>query len=321
MPILTERQLQGINPPASHAQVAAWIAPLRDAMAAHGINSTIERMAGFLASVANETNFLRSAAEIGWYGTPWKRAKAMFGHACPTQEVYETQKKALGEHGFNVWFFDHVYDDRIRGKGWEIGGNVNDGDGWKYRARGPGITGRNNYRVLGERLGIDLENNPDLLLDPAVAAPAFASYWTSIGNNERMDRGDFRGAMLAMNGGLKDSDLVQHDAHHARALSVLRTAAKESPETATEAAKQVATGKTGAAAAIGAGATAITVANTVSTIGEAQGAATATKGFLATIGLPSPWTEIVLGLLTVGAIGFVAWRYGRKLLRGEAVST
>jgi hypothetical protein len=72
---------------------------------------------------------------------------------------------------------------------------------------------------------------------------------------------------------------------------------------------------------IAAGATGITVADAVSKIGEAQATATAAKGFLATIGLPSPYTEIALGALTVAAIGFVLWRYGRKLLRGEAVST
>lgn len=317
--MLTERQLQGINPPATAAQVAAWAAPLRDGMAANGI-TTIERGAGFLASVANETNFLRSAAEIGWFHTGWGRAKAMFGHVCPSREVYEAQKKALGEHGFNVWFFNHVYDDRIRGKGWEIGGNVNDGDGWKYRARGPGITGRNNYRTLGQKLGIDLENNPDLLLDPAVAAPAFAAYWSSIGNNERLDRGDFRGAMLAMNAGLKPEDLVQHDAHHARALKVLRAVPKESPETPVEAARQVATGKTGAAGAVAVAASGITIADAVSKIGEVRTLADAGKGFLGTF-LPSPYTEIGLGVIVLLCVAFVLWRYGRKLLRGEAVST
>ena len=235
--------------------------------------------------------------------------------------VYEARKRELGEHRFNEWFFNHVYDDRIRGPGWEIGGNVHDGDGWKFRARGPGITGRGNYRALGRKLGLDLENNPDLLLDPAIAAPAFAAYWSSIGNNQRMDRGDFRGAMLAMNGGLKEEHLRQHDEHHARTLKVLRTEVKETPATPTEAAKQVVTGKTGVAGTVAAAGATLSAADALTKLNEATTLATAGRGFLGIYGLPPHLIEIVLGVVTVAAIGFVLWRYGFKLLRGEAVSS
>lgn len=319
--MLTERQLAAINPGANAAQVAAWIGPLREAMAANGIDATTERMAGFLASVANETAYLKANAEIGWFHTGWERARGMFGHACPPREIYEARKRELGEHQFNVWFFNHVYDDRIRGPGWAIGGNTHDGDGWKYRARGPGITGRNNYRTLGLRIGLDLENNPDLLLAPANAAPAFAAYWAGIGNNGRMDRGDFRGAMLAMNGGLKPKDLVQHDAHHARALKVLRTAIKESPATPTEAAKQVVTGKTGAALATGAIGGGALITDAVTTISQGTTAVTASKGFFAALGISPEVATLAIGIAVVVAVAFVAWRYGGKLLRGEAVSS
>lgn len=318
---LTEPQLGAINPGARPQDVAAWIGPLREAMRVCVIDTSIERMAGFLASVANETAYLRAAAEIGWFHTAWERAQGMFGHACPSREVYEAKKVELGEQAWNEWFFNHVYDDRIRGPRWAIGGNVQDGDGWKYRARGPGITGRGNYRVLGRKLGIDLENNPDLLLDPAIAAPAFARYWRDLGNNERMDAGDFRGAMLAMNAGLKPQELTKHDTHHTRTLKVLRAAPRPAPATATAAAVQVATGKTGVAQAIGAAASAITIADVVSKTGEIQVAVTSGKGLFASLGVPSPYPEITLGVVIILCFGFVAVRYGLKLLRGQAVST
>ena len=50
-------------------------------------------------------------------------------------------------------------------------GNTQPGDGPRYKGRGyVQITGRNNYRDWGRRLGIDLIGNPNAAKDPATAA-------------------------------------------------------------------------------------------------------------------------------------------------------
>jgi putative chitinase len=314
--VLTERQLAAIMPRARPAAIAAWIAPLRDAMAANAID-TPSRMAGFLASVANETGQLSATTEASYFATPHARIQAIFGIAAPSPSQL-TLWKSFGRARFDVEFFNWVYDDANRGP--YTLGNDQPGDGYRYRGLGPGqITGKRNFRAVFRRMGLPEDSDPALLLDPAQGAMAFGHYWHAAGNNERLDRGDVEGAMRVMNSGLKD--FGPHLAHYQRALAILRSEPRPAPASPAEAARQVATGKTGAAAAVAAGATGITIADAASRIGEAQLAATAAKGLLATIGLPSPWTEIALGVLSVAAIVFVACRYGRKLLRGEAAST
>ena len=52
-------------------------------------------------------------------------------------------------------------------------GNTQPGDGFKYRGHGwPQLTGRGRFKVMGERLGIPLEDKPELMLDPKVSAAA-----------------------------------------------------------------------------------------------------------------------------------------------------
>lgn len=50
-------------------------------------------------------------------------------------------------------------------------GNTIPGDGWRYRGRGyVQITGRRNYALAGGKLGLNLIGDPDLALQPLVAA-------------------------------------------------------------------------------------------------------------------------------------------------------
>src|SRR5262249_9734445 len=81
-------------------------------------------------------------------------------------------------------------------------GNIKPGDGWRYRGGGfLQTTGRENYRTLGQQIGIDLEGHPELLEDPLVSLRAACAQWHRLGLNEYADRGDFRGCCNGINFG------------------------------------------------------------------------------------------------------------------------
>jgi putative chitinase len=57
-------------------------------------------------------------------------------------------------------------------------GNVQPGDGYRYRGRGfIQLTGRNNYRDASRELGLPLEQNPDMVERSDIAAKTSIWYW------------------------------------------------------------------------------------------------------------------------------------------------
>ena len=57
-------------------------------------------------------------------------------------------------------------------------GNDEAGDGFTYRGRGYiQITGKDRYERIGNIIGEDLVNNPELMLDPDVAQKALVAYF------------------------------------------------------------------------------------------------------------------------------------------------
>ena len=80
-------------------------------------------------------------------------------------------------------------------------GNIQPGDGIKYHGRGYiQLTGRENYRVMGQRIGVDLENNPDLALRPDIAAKIMAAFFVDRGVADLASQGNFYAARGPVNG-------------------------------------------------------------------------------------------------------------------------
>lgn len=99
--------------------------------------------------------------------------------------------------------------------------NTHPGDGYKYRGRGfIQLTGRDNYRVFGAYLQIDLLNDPDKALDPTVAAKILAVYFKTRGVDVAARNSDWSKVRTLVNGGLTGYtrllDIVQKLNNHVR---------------------------------------------------------------------------------------------------------
>lgn len=82
-------------------------------------------------------------------------------------------------------------------------GNIIVGDGFRYRGRGLiQITGCANYQRLGAALGVNLEDEPDQLAEPVLAARSAAWFWHTHRLNALADAGDFAAITRKINGGL-----------------------------------------------------------------------------------------------------------------------
>ena len=82
-------------------------------------------------------------------------------------------------------------------------GNTQAGDGKRFKGRGPiQLTGRANYRKYGQQLGIDFENNPEIVAIPSVGLLVACKFWSDNDLNVVADRDDVTTITRRINGGL-----------------------------------------------------------------------------------------------------------------------
>jgi putative chitinase len=81
-------------------------------------------------------------------------------------------------------------------------GNLQIGDGFKFRGRGLlQTTGRANYTALSNHLGVDYVADPERLANPVDAARSAGYFWQSNGLSKFADGGDFLTVVKRINGG------------------------------------------------------------------------------------------------------------------------
>ncbi len=182
--LVTEAQLHAVMPRLAAAKVSQYIGYLNAALNEFQINTRL-RICAFLGQVAHESG------ELAWF------------HEFASGMEYDITKNARLAREL---------------------GNVNPGDGPRYKGRGPiQLTGRNNYIACGKALGLDLVDNPDLAVQPSIAFRTAGWFWSTRGLNALADKSDYRTITLRINGGYTGyADRVMY---YERALKVFPAAA------------------------------------------------------------------------------------------------
>lgn len=108
--------------------------------------------------------------------------------------------RPIREWGGNTYFHS-MYEGRL-----DLG-NTHPGDGVKYHGRGfIQITGRANYRHYGVKLGVPLEDQPELALDPELSAKILVEYFWERQVDVAAQEGDWKRVRRLVNGGLNGWD-------------------------------------------------------------------------------------------------------------------
>ena len=160
----------------------------------HGITQNKLRLAHFLAQVMHESSALTVQMENLNYSAPrlpvvWPKRFRPLGPLDPAQFANNPERLA-----------NEVYGGRM--------GNVQPGDGFRYRGRGLlQLTGRDSYREATRIVrsfnpaAPDFEAEPDLCFSAAWAVPIAAAEWEAKGCNALADSDQITMVTQRINGG------------------------------------------------------------------------------------------------------------------------
>lgn len=174
-----------------------WYLPMMQAMGKWGITTSM-RAAAFLAQIAKESGCLTSFKENLNYSAEglantWPSRYALN----PKGKVKVPNDLARHLHRKPELIANYTYANRMGN------GSPESGDGWRYRGFGPKqITGKSNHMRYWESAKYAPVVTPEMLQLPAIGSDSAGWYWSNAGCSEMMDRGDYRGVTMAINGGL-----------------------------------------------------------------------------------------------------------------------
>jgi len=180
-----------------------WLAPLEETFVKYDI-STPQRQASFIGQCAHESGNFKTLQENLNYSA--EGLMKTWPSRFPTKEIADQYARQPAK------IAGKVYNGRL--------GNTSEEEAAKYLGRGLiQLTGKDNYERCGSSIGVDLVNNPDLLLDPQNAALSAGWFWNKHGLNELADAQEHGMITKRINGGTLGLD--DRIAKTTKALSVL----------------------------------------------------------------------------------------------------
>jgi putative chitinase len=199
--LITREQLQAMMPnlKAKPERLALHYEPLLAAMREAEIEGPL-RIAAYLAQIAHESYQLRYMYEV-WGPTPqqMKYERPMIdGKLAPLSTNPDPKKWPL----------------------WQKLGNLQPGDGYRFRGAGPiQVTGRENHGLAGKTLNLPLLTDDKLAFTTAVGHRLGAWYWTWKNLNHYADQRDFLKITHLINGG--ENGLAEREAFYRANLKIL----------------------------------------------------------------------------------------------------
>jgi putative chitinase len=202
--MITAETLKKFAPRIKNPELHA--AALEQARAGSSVN-TPRRLCHFMGQIFVETGGFVNMVEDLNYKTP-ARLDAVFKAVRGLDDARALIK--LGPEAIA----NRVYANRLGN------GNEASGDGWKYRGSGyKQLTGRENYRKIGNRINLDLEANPEMARELVPAARVAFQFWDVNQCSPLADQGDVERITARINGEAK-LGLADRRANTLRALNI-----------------------------------------------------------------------------------------------------
>jgi putative chitinase len=189
MDFFTRDHLAALIP--GNPRVDAWYEALMQVLPKYGVN-TPRRVAHFISQCAHESNNFRSLEEnLNYSADALARVfPRYFGAGKRDAAAYARNPEKIA---------NYVYMDEFRTAKM---GNVNPGDGWRFRGRGlKQLTGRDNYTRFGKSVGMTAEEAADYVATEKGAVESACWFWDTNKLNTIADTDDVVLMTRRINGG------------------------------------------------------------------------------------------------------------------------
>jgi putative chitinase len=206
---ITEDQLAAMLP--TNREIAAWCKELNKAFPKHEINNA-RRIAGFISQCAHESrDFTAMEENLNYSQQALERVfPRYFGAGKRNAAEYARNPEKIA---------NYVYMDANRSAAGALG-NVQPGDGWKFRGRGlKQLTGRNNYARFAAAYDMTADEASEWIETKEGALASALWFWTTNKLNPIADTGEVAVLTKRINGG--DIGLADRQSRYSVAMQAL----------------------------------------------------------------------------------------------------